>query len=78
MNQDMIKEKLIVIFKEYTRVPDKALSDDSPLNQWVDSLTLIEVAFQIEEAFEIEIPDEEVKKIKCFTDIVEAINRQLK
>ena len=43
-----------------------------------DSLDVVELVMQFEEAFEIEIPDEEAEKIKTVQDAINYINAHAK
>lgn len=42
-----------------------------------DSLAVVELVLALEEAFEIEIPEEEQNQIRTFKDAVEHISRKL-
>jgi acyl carrier protein len=43
-----------------------------------DSLSLMDLSLAIEEAFDIEIPDEDVDKIRTVRDVVDYIEKQVR
>jgi acyl carrier protein len=49
--------------------PDKSFVDDLD----IDSLSMVEIVYAIQEAFGIEIPDEDVKDLKTVQDAVSYI-----
>jgi len=49
--------------------PESSITDDFG----ADSLDLVDLAMTIEDAFDIEVPDEELEKIKTVADIVKFI-----
>lgn len=65
----IIKEQLDV--EESDIKPESSFIDDLG----ADSLGLVELVLAFEEAFEIEIPDEETEKIRTVQDAVDYINK---
>ena len=43
----------------------------------IDSLAAINIAFDVESEFDIEIPDEEIHKLKCVQDVVTGVEKLL-
>ena len=43
-----------------------------------DSLDIVELVMQMEEEFEVEIPDEEAENIKCVQDAINYVNTHKK
>lgn len=72
-------DKVIEILDGYTEVrkeemtPDMLLVDDLGLN----SVSYFAIVFDLEDAFDIEIPDDAVKTIKTIRDLVEFIESEL-
>ncbi len=65
----IIKEQLDV--EEADIKPESSFIDDLG----ADSLGLVELVLAFEEAFEIDIPDEETEKIRTVQDAVDFINK---
>jgi acyl carrier protein len=65
----IIKEQLDV--EETDIKPESSFIDDLG----ADSLGLVELVLAFEEAFEIDIPDEETEKIRTVQDAVDYINK---
>ena len=72
-------DKVIEILDGYTEfrkeemTPDMLLVDDLGLN----SVSYFAIVFDLEDAFDIEIPDDAVKTIKTIRDLVEFIESEL-
>lgn len=72
-------DKVNEILDGYTEVrkeemtPDMLLVDDLGLN----SVSYFAIVFDLEDAFDIEIPDDAVKTIKTIRDLVEFIESEL-
>jgi acyl carrier protein len=57
----------------------EALINDKPLReQGIDSLDFSSVLFNIEEVYEIKIPDEDIDGLMTVNDIVQYVNNKLK
>ncbi|UUO22786.1 acyl carrier protein [Colwellia sp. M166] len=71
-----IEEKLHAIFSEYTDEDFAGLTDAQTLDEvGIDSLSTVEIIFDIEEAFDIKIPDDSVlnaqgSSLSCYADIL--------
>lgn len=63
----VIREALAVTEKQLT--PDADLFDDLE----ADSLDVTEIVLQLEEAFGIEIPDEDAQKVRTVQEIIEYV-----
>jgi acyl carrier protein len=68
----IIKEQLDVDEKDIK--PESSFIDDLG----ADSLGLVELVLAFEEAFEIDIPDEDTEKIRTVQDAVDYINKNSK
>lgn len=68
---DKIKEIIKAI---NSRVDIDTLKDDALLDdQGIDSLDMLNIFLQVEEVFHIQIPDEDVDRLKTINDIVDYI-----
>ena len=70
--REIIIEQLGVATEEV--VPEASFIDDLG----ADSLDIVELVMQMEEEFEVEIPDEEAENIKTVQDAVNYINTHKK
>lgn len=83
MDDNQIIEKLKEIIKPFLEYEDdevfKNLNADTNLMEELafDSVDLIEIVIEIEEAFEIKIEDAEIQNIKTVRDIVEMIKAKI-
>jgi len=78
---DNVEEKVIKIVAEQLEVSvDKVSASsvftDEPLK--ADSLAIVELVLALEEAFKVEIPDEETEKIKTVGDAINFIKKTAK
>lgn len=67
------------IIKEQLDVDEKDIKPESTFidDLGADSLGLVELVLAFEEAFEIDIPDEDTEKIRSVQDAVEYIEKHL-
>lgn len=74
----MTKE-IIKIIANIAEVPEKSLNKNTNLlsDLDLDSLDLVELISEIEEKYEIEIPDSEIKKIQTIDDIVNYLSQNV-
>ena len=75
----MDKEKVISIIAEQMSIEEDKVTMDSSFTEdlGADSLDIVELIMALEEAFDIEIPDEDVEKANCVGDVVEYIQKLL-
>jgi len=75
-----IEEKVILIVSEHMSVDkselSKATSFVDDLN--ADSLDTVELVMELEDEFELTIPDEEAEKLRTVGEAIDYINSQLK
>ncbi len=78
-SKDEIAAKVREIFKKTVKIgperlePETTLKDDLKL----DSLDMIEVVYEVEDAFDVQIPEERVKEIRTFQQIVDGLHEAL-
>jgi acyl carrier protein len=77
---DSIEERVSKIIVEQLEVPaDKIVASASFTDDLkADSLAIVELVLALEEAFKIEIPDEDTEKIKTVGDAVNYIKARSK
>lgn len=72
----MVFEKVKEIISEQFGVKENEVTMDSSIvdDFGADSLDLVDLAMTIEDAFNIEVPDEELENIRTVGDIVKLIS----
>ncbi len=70
--REIIAEQLVRDVSEVT--PDKTFIDDLG----ADSLDIVEMVMEMEEEFEIEIPDEDAEKIRTVQDAINYIEKKIR
>lgn len=74
VNVEVIQESLKTIIKNKLTVKDEIVNSTKLTEDLgADSLDLVELVMQIEEEFDIEIPDEEFENIATFGELVDLI-----
>jgi acyl carrier protein len=78
MSQADIFEKVKGIIADQLSVDEEKITANSSFvdDLGADSLDTVELVMAFEEAFEIEIPDEDAEKIKTVQDTVDYIEKQ--
>jgi len=77
MSSVNVEDVLDVIAKaNLVKDVSKLEADKALLEQGIDSLDFSGVLFNMEEAFDIEIPDEDIDQLKTLEDIVKYVNER--
>ena len=73
-----MKEEVIKIIASVAEVPEESINLNTNLIADLDleSLDLVTLVSEIENKYELEIPDKEIKKIQTVEDIVNFLYRQ--
>jgi acyl carrier protein len=75
---DPVAEKVIATLSSVKRIPTEKITLDSNLQEMgIDSLDVFTLLFELENAFKISIPDDDVRSIKTVNDVVEGIKKLL-
>jgi acyl carrier protein len=75
---DAVAEKVIATLASVKRIPaDKITLDTNLQEMGIDSLDVFTLLFELENAFKISIPDDDVRSIRTVNDIVEGIKKLL-
>jgi len=69
-----IEEKVIEIITE--QLNEKVYVNSNIVDAGADSLDAVEIVMEIEEEFEIEIPDEDADKFKTVGDIINYVEKR--
>lgn len=73
--EDIAKRCIEIIAKSKSIQPDTVTLDSTFDELNVDSLDKINISFEVEEAFAIEIPDDALGSIKTVGDMVEGVKK---
>ena len=77
---DSIEERVVKIIVEQLEVPAEKVVPAASFTEDLkaDSLAIVELVLALEEAFKIEIPDEDTEQIKTVQDAVDYIKAHVK
>ncbi len=74
-----LTEKVVAIVAGVKRVSPESVRPDASFDELgIDSLDRINILFELESAFDIQVPDEEARSIKSVNDIVQRLEAYLK
>jgi acyl carrier protein len=75
---DEVAEKVIATLASVKRIPAEKISLETNLQDLgIDSLDVFTLLFELENAFKISIPDDDVRSIRTVSDIVEGVKKIL-
>ena len=75
---DAVAEKVIATLASVKRIPADKITLETNLQELgIDSLDVFTLLFELENAFKISIPDDDVRSIRTVNDIVEGIKKLL-
>ena len=75
---DPVAEKVIATLASVKRIPGESITLETNLQEMgIDSLDVFSLLFELENAFKISIPDDDVRSIKTVNDIVEGVKKLL-
>ena len=73
---DELSQRIIKVIADTQHIPVETVKLDSTFAELnIDSLDGINILFALENEFNINVPDEEVKNIKSIRDMVEGVRR---
>ncbi len=73
---DAVAEKVIATLASVKRIPAEKINLDTNLQELgIDSLDVFTLLFELENAFKISIPDDDVRSIRTVSDIVEGVKK---
>ena len=75
---DAVAEKVIATLASVKRIPADKITLETNLQELgIDSLDVFTLLFELENAFKISIPDDDVRSIRTVNDIVEGVKKLL-
>jgi acyl carrier protein len=75
---DEVAEKVIAALASVKRIPADTIKLDTNLQELgIDSLDVFTLLFELENAFKISIPDDDVRSIRTVNDVVTGIKKLL-
>ena len=75
---DEVAEKVIAALASVKRIPAESIKPDTNLEELgIDSLDVFTLLFELENAFKISIPDDDVRSIRTVNDIVDGVKKLL-
>ena len=75
---DEVAEKVIAALASVKRIPAENIKLDTNLQELgIDSLDVFTLLFELENAFKISIPDDDVRSIRTVNDVVQGIKKLL-
>ncbi len=80
MEEKEIREKLVNVLKEKLGVEEEKIVDSARYVEdlGADSLAIVDIAMALEDEFGMEIPDEDIEKIKTIGDTLSYIKEKTK
>jgi acyl carrier protein len=75
---DVVAEKVISTLASVKRIPaDKITLETNLQDLGIDSLDVFTLLFELENAFKISIPDDDVRSLRTVSDVVDGIKKLL-
>jgi acyl carrier protein len=75
---DAVAEKVISTLASVKRIPAETIKLDTNLQDLgIDSLDVFTLLFELENAFKISIPDDDVRSLRTVNDVVDGIKKIL-
>lgn len=73
---DVVADKVIATLASVKRIPVEKITLETNLQELgIDSLDVFTLLFELENAFKISIPDDDVRSIRTVNDIIEGIRK---
>ncbi len=73
---DSVAEKIVAAIAKTKRIPPETITLDSTLEELkIDSLDGLNLFFDLEEIFDVTIPDEEARKLRTVREIVNGLEQ---
>ena len=78
MTRPQITDEILQVIAQYSETPSAELLAAESLEELVDSMARIEIIFELEDKYDVEIEDDEVLNINTVDDIIDCVERRLK
>lgn len=78
-NFEVIKEEVKKAVAAIIEIPESKLTDDIKFVEdlGIDSMMALEIVASIEKKYKIVIPEEDIPKIRCLSDIYNSLEKKL-
>lgn len=74
--EDGIAQRTIEIIAKAKNIPRETITPETTFEELnIDSLDKINISFEVEEAYEIAIPDESLGSLKTVGDVIEGVRK---
>jgi acyl carrier protein len=75
---DEVAEKVLAVIAQIKRLPAESIALDSSFEQLgIDSLDGMNILFELENEFDINIPDDQARSIRSVREMVEGVKKLL-
>lgn len=73
-----IEDRILAILREECREPGRTIYRDDQLYELLDSLGVVESVMQVEEEFELQVPDADMPELKTVGNLIDYIVRHVR
>jgi acyl carrier protein len=73
-----LEARVLAILHEECGEPDRILHRDDQLYDLLDSLGVVEAVMQVEDEFELQVPDSDIPDLKTVGDLIDYIVRHVR
>ena len=74
MSEETVKERVIRVFAKFKKMPPEDIKMDTTFEELgLDSLDGLNLIFELEEEFDLMVPDDKVQSMKSVAEVVEGI-----
>ena len=78
MSSDTVREKVIKVFSEFKKIPAEDINEATTFEQLgFDSLDGLNLIFELEEEFDMVIPDDQAQAMKSVGQVIDGIEELL-
>jgi acyl carrier protein len=76
MDEELGEKRCIAIIAKSKLIPEEAVTREKTFEELeIDSLDKINISFEIEDSFNIQIPDDSISSLKTVGDIIDGVVR---
>jgi acyl carrier protein len=74
MSSETVREKVIRVFSEFKKVPPEQIKEETTFEELgFDSLDGLNLIFELEEEFDIVIPDDKAQSMKSVGQVIDGV-----
>lgn len=78
MADETVEERVVRVFSEFKKIPVEQVQMDTTFEELgLDSLDGLNLIFELEEEFDLVVPDDKVQSMKSVREVVEGIEQLL-